>query len=138
VIDSSLSPATPEAEHLARFRNDVEMVFTGCPLNRTLNTDEPRWKLVNTRMVTVGDRGAEGVYREFDGDVKACLTVMASIDGSKLPVWISCRGKTPRCEANSRRRFASEVGRWILVLTHQENSWTDRMVALAFPCWISE
>jgi hypothetical protein len=65
----------------------MEMVFQRHPLHRISNADETSWKLINKRMVTVADRGAEGVACEFDGDVKACLTVMASIDaaGSKLP-----------------------------------------------------
>jgi hypothetical protein len=116
------------------------MVLQRYPLERILNTDETSWKLINNRMVTVGDRSAERVACEFDGNVKACWTVMASIDaaGSKLPLWIICRGKTLRCEASLRHRFTPEVRRGRLVLTHHESGWTDRRVALEYLHWLSE
>jgi hypothetical protein len=48
---------------------------------------------------------------EFNGNVKGCVTVIASIDvtGSKLPFWVICRGKTIMSEAELREHFTREI-----------------------------
>jgi hypothetical protein len=45
-------------------------------------------------MVTVADCGSESVACESDGNIKGCVTVIASIgvSGGKLPLWVICRG----------------------------------------------
>jgi hypothetical protein len=118
----------------------MELIFEQYPLDRIINADETSWRLINNRMVTVADCGAEGVACEFEGDVKACMTVLASIDagGSKLPLWVICRGKTPRSEASLRRRFATEIRTGRLVFTHQESGWTNQTVATDYLKWLSD
>jgi hypothetical protein len=78
---------------------------------------------MNNRMVTVADCGPEAVACEFDGNVKGCVTVIASIDATenKLPLWVICRGKIIRSEAELREHFTREIQMGRLVLTHQEN-----------------
>jgi transposase-like protein len=129
----------PDDEYLARFLTEMEMIFTEYPINRIINADETSWKIINNRMVTLANRGAEAVTCQFEGDLRACMTVIASIDagGSKLPLWVICRGKTHRCEACLRTRFASEIKAGKLVLAHQENGWTNRVVALEYLEWLS-
>jgi hypothetical protein len=66
--------------------------------------------------------------------------VIASIEatGSKLPLWVICRGKTISSEAELREHFTreSEMGR--LVLTHQGNGWTNRIAARRYLQWLSD
>jgi hypothetical protein len=73
---------------LAKFLANVEIAFEQYPGDRILNAEEASWKMINNRMVTVADCGSEAVACEFDGNVKGCVTVIASIDtrGSKLPL----------------------------------------------------
>jgi hypothetical protein len=95
--------------------------------DRIVNTDEISWKIVNNRMTTVAEHGSEGMSSQFDGDVKGCERVIASIDSArtKLPLWVICRGKTIRCEAYLHQHLAREVRSGKLVLTHQENGWAN-------------
>jgi hypothetical protein len=131
--------SVPNDECFAQFLANLEAIFDTYPPDRILNADETSWKLINNRMVTVAECGAEGVTCEFDGDVKACMTVIAAIDaaGSKLPLWVICRGTTVRCEATLRAEFAGELRTGRLVITHQENGWTNGKVAEEFIRWIS-
>jgi hypothetical protein len=68
-----------------------------------VNFDESCWRLVMTSGRTVAERGAETVRRYVNGDTKAGFTFFASIlaDGTKLPLILFAKGKTPRCH----RRF---------------------------------
>jgi hypothetical protein len=78
----------PNNEILAKFLADVEIAFEQYPRDRGLNADETSWKIINNRMVTVADWGSGGVAYKFDGNVKGCVTVIASIaaTGSKLQI----------------------------------------------------
>jgi hypothetical protein len=64
-----------------------------------VNFDESSWRLVMTSTRTVAERGIETVKRYVDGDSKACFTFFASIlaDGTKLPLILLAKGKTPGC-----------------------------------------
>jgi hypothetical protein len=96
---------------LAKFLADVEIAFEQYPRDRILNTDETNWKIINNHLVVVADCGSEAVACEFDGNVKGCVTVIASIDttGSKLPLWVIYRGKTIKSEAELREHFTREI-----------------------------
>jgi hypothetical protein len=130
----------PDDLVLAQFLTNMEIAVQQYPRDRIVNTDETSWKIVNNRMITVAERGSDDVSCVFDGDVKGCVTVMASIDaaGTKLPLWLICRGKTTRCEADLREHFAREVQSRRLVLTHQENGWTNATVAGEYLDWLSD
>jgi hypothetical protein len=108
---------------LAEILADVEIAFEQYPRDRILNADETSWKIINNCNVTIADCGSEAVACEFDGNVKGCVTVIAATDatGSKLPPWVTCRGKTIRSEAELREHFTCEIQMDRLVLTQQEN-----------------
>jgi hypothetical protein len=91
-------------------------------------------------MVTIADCGSEAVACEFDGNVKECLTVLATIGaaGSKLPLRVICRGTTIRCEAELRHHLVSEIHTAKLVITHQESGWTNRTVAGDYLWWLPD
>jgi hypothetical protein len=74
-------------EYLAQFRVEMEMIFTEYPLDRIINSDETRWKIIIHRMVTVVSCGAQAIACEFEGNLKADIRVLTSIHarGSKLP-----------------------------------------------------
>jgi hypothetical protein len=99
---------------LAKFLSDVEIAFEQYPRDRILNADETSWKIINNCMVTVADCGSEAVACEFDGNVKGCVTMIASIDatGSKLPLWVICRGETIRSEAELREHSLAKF-KWV-------------------------
>jgi DNA-binding transcriptional MerR regulator len=124
--------SVPNDECFAQFLANLELIFDTYPLDRIVNADETSWKLINNGKVTVAECGAEGVTCEFDGDVKACMSVIAAIDaaGSKPPLWVICRGTTIRCEATLRAQFAGVVRTGRLVITHKENGWTNGKVAV--------
>jgi hypothetical protein len=130
----------PDDEFLAQFLTNTQMAIEQYPRDRILNVDETSWKIINNRMITVAECGADEVTCEFDGDVKRCVTVIASIDasGRKLPLWVICRGKTTRCEADLRGHFTREIRSGRLVLTHEENGWTNAAVAIEYLQWLSD
>jgi hypothetical protein len=130
----------PNDEMLAKFLEDVEIAFQHYPRDRILNADETSWKIINNHMVTVADCGSEAVACEFDGNVKGPVTVIASIDAaeSKLPLWVICCGKTIGSEVELREHFTREIQTGRLVLTHQENGWTNRVVVRRYRQWFSD
>jgi hypothetical protein len=101
----------------------MDIVFDQYPGDRILNADETSWKIINNRMVTVADYGAEAVPCKFDGEAKGCTTALATIDaaGRKLPLWVICGGAPVRCEADLRRDFAFDICAARLVVTHEAN-----------------
>jgi hypothetical protein len=125
---------------LAKFLADMEIAFEQYPRDRILNADETSWKIINNRMVTVTHCGSEAAAGKFDGNVKGCVTVIASIDatGSKLLPLVIYRGKTIRSEAELREHFTREIQMGRLVLTHQENGWANRVVARRYLQWLSD
>jgi hypothetical protein len=72
--------------------------------------------------------------------VKGCLTVIAVIDatGKRLPLWVICRAKTVRYEADLRDHLVREMRRGRIFLTQQENGWTNATVASQCLDWLSE
>jgi hypothetical protein len=50
------------------------------PLERIVNMNETRRKLLNTGFLTVADRRSETLDCLFPGDPKICLTAIAAID----------------------------------------------------------
>jgi hypothetical protein len=125
---------------LVHFLTDIQIAFEQQLRNQILNADATSWKILNNRMVTVADCGSESVACEFDGNIKGRVTLIASIDasGGKLPLWVICRETTIRCESELRQNFAREIQTPKLVLTHQENGWTNRIVASRYLDWLSD
>jgi MoaA/NifB/PqqE/SkfB family radical SAM enzyme len=72
----------PSGGILVHFVTDMQIAFEQYPRDRILNADETNWKILNNQMVTVGDCGSESVACEFHGNIKGCMTVIASIDAS--------------------------------------------------------
>jgi hypothetical protein len=79
----------PDGDAVAEFLGNVEIAAGHYGRDRILNVDETSWKLLNNRMITVAECGADGVACQFDADVKGCVTVTATIDanGMELPLW---------------------------------------------------
>jgi hypothetical protein len=125
---------------LEKFMADVEIAFEQYSRDRILKADATSWKIMNNHMVRVGACGLEAVVCKFDGNVKGCVTVIASIDaaGSKLPLWVICCGETIRSKAELREHFTREIQMGRLVLTHHENGWTNRVVARRYLQWLSD
>jgi hypothetical protein len=76
----------------------------------------------------------------FSGDPQMFLTAIAAIDaaGGKLPLWILASGKMARCEPRYRTRSALETAIHVgeLVVSHEENGWTDTNVACDYLRWL--
>jgi hypothetical protein len=66
--------------------------------------------------------------------------VIAAIDaaGGKLPKWILCRGTTTKCEQRQRAgdSISPPSDRAELVVSHQENGWTDARQACDSLRWL--
>jgi hypothetical protein len=71
-----------------------------------------------------------------------CLTAIAAIDaaGGKLPLWVLGRGTTTKAERRFRNAecLPKAISRGELVLSHQENGWTDESVADQYLHWLRE
>jgi hypothetical protein len=107
-----------------------------------INMDETSWKQINSGPITLAETGSETVNCFFDGEPKMCLTAIAAIDaaGGKLPLWVLGRGTTTKCERRFRKAQCLEkaISRGELVLSHQENGWTDESVADQYLRWLHE
>lgn len=127
-------------EDIEGFRARIRSVLRQYPRDRIINMDETSWKLLNCGFVTIANRGSETVECLFSGDPKMCLTAIAAIDaaGGKLPIWILCRGTTARCERRYRtdQVLEKEIAQGDLVVSHQENGWTDAQVAGTYLRWL--
>jgi len=105
-----------------------------------MNMDETSWKSVDAHMRTIALRGAEEVTAFFDGDPKACVTAIATIDaaGGKLPLWVIAKGRTDRREKRFRLRYDQAIEKRKLFVTHQDSGWTSRQVAFQYLNWLRE
>jgi hypothetical protein len=58
------------------------------------------WKLLNNSLIAIADRGAKGISYLCNGDPKAYITVIATIDtaGEKLLPCVITKGETERCK----------------------------------------
>lgn len=128
-------PAAVEAH-----RKRMDDIFDKYPRDHIINMDETSWKLINHGFLTVAVRGSETVNCYFSGDPKMCLTAIAAVDaaGGKLPLWMLCRGKTPRCEATFRAD--PDIDRAVqtdrIFLSHAESGWTTETVACDYLRWL--
>jgi hypothetical protein len=70
-----------------------------------LNMDEISWKLFGHNFITVADRGTEDVSCLFEGDPKACIISITTIDAAdeRLPLCVIRKWKTDRCDSNLRK-----------------------------------
>jgi hypothetical protein len=129
----------PDDEFLAEFPTRVELAAEQYPPYRVINVDETSWKLINKCRVTIAESGSDGVACEFHGEVKGCLTVIAAIpvSGTKLPLWVICRGKAVPCEGDRLEHFVQERRSARLGLSHQEKEWTNAMVAREYLDWLA-
>jgi hypothetical protein len=102
--------------------------------------DETSRKLLNNSFLTIADRGAKGISCLLDGDPKACITVIATINavGEKLLLWAIAKGKTERCERGILDDCARQVDNAELIVTHQPSGWTGREVAMHDLQWLAD
>jgi hypothetical protein len=118
----------------------LQSALSQYPGDRVINMDETSWKLLNPGFITVANRGSETGECLFSGDPKMCLTAIPAVDaaGSKLRPWILARGKTTRCEQRYRTSSALEtaIHPVELVVSHEENGWTDTNVACGYLRWL--
>ena len=87
--------------------------------NFVLNCDETSWKVFPNNILTWGTAGNEAISVKIQGDVKQCLTVLATVSasGTKLPLLIISEGKTVKCEQS---QLGDTAYHW---KTHTENGW---------------
>jgi hypothetical protein len=127
-------------DDIQRHREQMRNVLSQFPPDRVINMDETSWKLLNHGFVTVANTGSETVECLFAGDPTMCLTAIAAIDavGGKLPIWILARGTTPRCERRYRtdEALSRAIAQGHLVVSHQQNGWTDAQVAGDYLRWL--
>jgi hypothetical protein len=95
-------------EEMEAFIHRAQELMRGVPAERIVNLDETNWRSVAPGFLTWATRGAESVPCIIDNDEKEGITVIAAIDaaGSKLPLTIIGKGKTPRCLAALNLRAA--------------------------------
>jgi hypothetical protein len=88
-------------EEMEAFIHRAQELMRRVPAERIVNLDETNWRSVAPGFLTWATRGAESVPCIIDNDEKEGITVIAAIDaaGSKLPLTIIGKGKTPRCLA---------------------------------------
>jgi hypothetical protein len=102
--------------------------------------DKTSWKLLNYGFVTIAKRGSKTVDCLFDNDPKMCLTTITAIDAArgKFALWVLYHGKTERCENRCRDIEVLErsIRHGELVLSHQENGWTNAEVILDYFRWL--
>jgi hypothetical protein len=114
----------------------MKIAMRTLPPSGILKMDETSCKLVGHHFITV-KRGPEGTSCLFEGDLKACITAIATINaaGEKFPLWAIAKGKTDRCEANLRHSCSKTLEQGVL-LTHQQSGWTAQQVAAQYVHWI--
>jgi hypothetical protein len=102
--------------------------------------DQTSSKPINNHMQTVADKGGASVTCLFDGDPKACITVIATINatGKKFPLWVVAKGATSRCETRYRRKCSRALELGQFHLTHHSSGWTNHEVAKAYLNWLAE
>lgn len=91
-------------------------------------------------METITKCGADDVTCIFDAGEKECLTAICGItrSGIKLPVWIICKGKTPKC---MDKFLKSEILQQYyqnndLVISFSESGWTTDELAIQYLTWL--
>jgi hypothetical protein len=87
------------------------------PHDRVINVDETNWRMVAGGIWTWATTGSESVSCLVENNEKEGITVIAAIDaaGTKLPLTVIGKGKTPRCLAAINLRpeiwgFTTESG----------------------------
>ena len=125
---------------IAHFLNSYETAIHNYPDDFIINVDETSWRLLNNRMVTITKRGSDGVQCFFDGGEKDCLTVICGItrSGKKLPPWVICKGKTPRCmnkflKSVILRQYHQQEA---LFISFSETGWTTNDLAIRYLKWL--
>jgi hypothetical protein len=116
----------------SEFFETMAVMLKTTPPWRVLNMDETSWKLLNHSFLTIAERGEEGILCLFEGDPKACITAIATIDaaGGKRPLWTVAKGKTERSEAKLRQECSRDIANGGLIVTHQPSGWTGCNVAM--------
>jgi hypothetical protein len=108
--------STPNDAVIADFIAEIAKAFATSHPDRIFNIDETSWKLLNAGIVTLTERGAEGVQCHFSVDAKDCLTAIATVSapGKKQPCGYWQRPKQ-KCRSNvlqgsqTRRIYRSTI-----------------------------
>jgi hypothetical protein len=66
----------------AEFREVMSEVLSTTPPWLILNRDERSRKPLNQSILTVADRGEEGIFCVFNRDSKACVTTITTLDAA--------------------------------------------------------
>ena len=131
-------PADPAI--VCQFLTEYEIAKAQFRFENILNMDETSWRIVDSRMVTVANRGQDAVRCVFGVDQKCCITVIATItrSGEKLPLWVVATGLTDKVHEKFLQddRLQTAVRQKRLVLTHSRNGWTDTDIAKQYLQWI--
>jgi hypothetical protein len=114
------------------YHSDVAQAKENYPPNRIFNFDETSWAVDSGDRV-VAPRGVENVVRLTDQNLKAALTVFAtiSLQGEKLPLRVLTKGKIEK----SLRKLGSHP-ETLLCLT--ENGWATEEIILSYLEWLHE
>ena len=134
--------AHPDDDIVQSFLNEYEVARMQFPESLIVNMDETSWRISNNSMETLALSGADDVQVLFDPSEKQCLTAIAAIsrDGSKLPLWVICRGKTDRCEQRflADRKIQQHIRNDRLKFTFSPSGWTTTDVAKDYLKWLRE
>ena len=130
----------PRDELVAKFVGEFDVALMQLPKNLIFNMDESAWRLVNGELRTIARRGSDEVIMEMTQDIKATITVIATIDvdGGKHPIWIIARGKTAKCENKYRNdpRLRKYIKSGDLIVSHSASGWATAELMKSYLAWL--
>ena len=119
---------------IAPWIEKIKELMVSVPKEDVYNCDETAWRLFPNGLLTWAQRGSDNVTITTKDDEKKCLTALATIkaDGTKLPLMIIAKGKTPRAEQ-------SQLGDTGVHLTgHSPSGWMTQENFEKYLMWIRE